>query len=72
MRMVDLKPFIPDNKNGKFNADFFQGTVIQNFGLGKYAVAILFFGVSPQSRVVGTNEEALKLEAEIWEVMKDE
>lgn len=72
MKQVDLKPFIPDNKNGKFNADFFMGTMIQNYGLGKYAVAIIFMGITPMSRVVGTNEDALKLEAEIWAAMSDE
>ena len=72
MKQVDLKPFIPDNRNGKFNSDLFQGTIIESMGLGKYCVNIMFLGVAPKSRVVGTNEEALKLEAEIWRAMSDE
>jgi hypothetical protein len=68
--MIDLKQFLPDDKNFKANGDLMLGTTIQNFGIGKYSVQMVFLGMAIPSRVVGTFEEAEKLEAEIWAVMQ--
>jgi hypothetical protein len=68
--MIDLKQFLPNDKNFKANGDLMLGTTIQNFGIGKYSVQMVFLGMAIPSRVVGTFEEAEKLEAEIWAVMQ--
>ena len=66
---VDAKRFLPDDRNGQFNSDLFVGTIIQSFGIGKYAVQMIFLGMAIPSKVVGTHEEAEMLEKEIWEAM---
>jgi hypothetical protein len=69
--MIDLKPFINDDKNAKMNSDFFMGTTIQSLGnLKGYSVQMMFLGMAIPSKVVITHEEAVKMETEVWEAMK--
>lgn len=67
---VDLKEFIPDDKNFKANSNLFMGTTRQSFGIGKYVVQMLFLGMAIPSKVCPTDDEAKELEAKIWEKMK--
>jgi hypothetical protein len=69
---VDLKPFLPSDKNFKAEGDLMMGTTIQNFGLGKYSVQMIFLGMAIPSKMVGTNEDAVALEEEIWKAVKND
>ena len=64
--LIDLRPFLSDDKDFKIRRDSFRGTVIQNVGIGKYFISILTdLGLSPTSKICGTHEDAQKLELEI-------
>jgi len=69
MARVDLKQFLPSDKNFQANGDLMLGTTIQNFGLGKYSVQMVFLGMAIPSKVVGTFEEATALENKIWKAV---
>lgn len=68
--MVDLRPWLNEDKNFKANPALFVGTTIQNFGLGKgYSVQMLFLGMAIPSKLNATFEDAQKMEAEVWAAM---
>jgi hypothetical protein len=70
--MVDLvkEGWVNTDKNVKMNSTFFMGTTIQSLGdLKGYSIHIMFLGMAIPSKVVQTNEDAVKLEADIWAIM---
>jgi len=65
--MFDLAKWIPNNKNFKANEKLLMGTTIQSMGdLKGYTVQMVFLGMAIPSRVVGTFEDAVAIETEIW------
>ena len=69
---VDLKPFLPNDKNMIVNSSAFIGTTIQSYGdLKGYSVQIVLFGLAIPSRRVQTNEAAKTIENDIWTAMTD-
>lgn len=67
---VDLKPWIPEDKNVQVESSHFIGTIIQQLAIGNYKVQMLFPTLAVPSRSYATNEEALKAQDEIWAAMQ--
>ena len=67
---IDMKKYINDDKNFKVRSECFIGTIVAQADktkIGGYIVQIIFEGgLAVPTRQVGTFEEAVNLESEIW------